>query len=190
MHLNMKSFWKISIFVLLGSLSMTACKKDKDRVNEEELITTVILRWTPEAGGDVLTFLWRDLDGEGGEPPVIMTEPLAANTAYRVDIELLNETEDPVEDVTAEVLATAKDHQFFFQAHHGLEMAFEYLDSDSNGNPLGLATRMTTGNASSGHLKVILLHHPRKNNAGVKDGDISNAGGHTDIEVTFDVTIQ
>ena len=63
-------------------------------------------------------------------------------------------------------------------------------DTDSNNRPVGLASRVTTGAAGSGTLTITLLHEPDKAASGVADGDPSNAGGATDIEVTFDVTVQ
>ena len=62
--------------------------------------------------------------------------------------------------------------------------------SDADGNPIGLATTVTTGAASTGEFTVILRHEPMKDAQGVKDGDITNAGGETDIEVNFPVEIQ
>ena len=46
---------------------------------------------------------------------------------------------------------------------------------------------MTTGSMAnpSATMTVILRHEPNKAGAGVSDGDITNAGGETDIEVTF-----
>jgi len=37
---------------------------------------------------------------------------------------------------------------------------------------------------------VTLRHQPDKGAIGVSDGDITNAGGETDIEVLFDVIIE
>ena len=42
----------------------------------------------------------------------------------------------------------------------------------------------------SGTITVTLRHEPNKDAAGVSSGDIANAGGETDIEVTFNVEIQ
>jgi len=53
-----------------------------------------------------------------------------------------------------------------------------------------LANTLTTDAAGSGTITVILRHEPDKGASGVNDGDITNAGGETDIEVTFDVTVQ
>ena len=41
-----------------------------------------------------------------------------------------------------------------------------------------------------GSITVILKHKPMKTAANVSNGDISNAGGETDIEVTFPIDVQ
>ncbi|MEZ7887763.1 MAG: type 1 periplasmic binding fold superfamily protein, partial [Flavobacteriales bacterium] len=61
---------------------------------------------------------------------------------------------------------------------------------DEEGNPIGLSTVLTTGEMGSGTITVTLRHEPNKDAAGVSSGDIANAGGETDIEVTFNVEIQ
>ena len=66
-----------------------------------------------------------------------------------------------------------------------LALAAEYGDADSEGNPLGLSFILNTGMASSGGLTFTLRHEPNKPNTGLE-----NAGGETDIEVTFDVTVE
>ena len=81
------------------------------------------------------------------------------------------------------------EHQFFFTAT-GANLTVGYADEDDNGNPLGLVTTLTTSDASSGTIQVVLRHEPDKSATGVQSGDITNAGGETDIEVTFDITLQ
>jgi len=45
---------------------------------------------------------------------------------------------------------------------------------------------MTTAtDPGEGGLRITLRHEPNKTAAGVQNGDITNAGGETDIEVTF-----
>jgi len=185
-----KLFFPVTLAMLAVVLLFSSCKKDADKPNEEELITTLTMTWTPVGGGTPVTFLFRDLDGEGGNPPVITTAPLAAGTEYNVDITLLDETKTPAENITEEIEEEADEHQFFFQVTAGLNLTFAYLDSDKNGAPLGLKTRMITGEAGSGTLRVILRHDLNKGAAGVPQGDITNAGGDTDIQVDFPVVIQ
>ena len=180
------------LVALLGvsMLFLTSCEKDPDPVNEEEVITTLTMTWTPDGGGTPIVFQFRDVDGEGGMDPVLTTAPLAANTTYNVSLELLNETEDPAEDITEEVEEEGAEHQFFFAVTQGINLTFSYLDTDTNGAPIGLETQMNTGDASTGALQVTLRHEPDKGAAGVAQGDITNAGGETDIQVEFDLVIQ
>jgi hypothetical protein len=170
----------------------TSCKKDDDPVipNEEELITTLNYTLIAQNQADTVVLRFQDLDGEGGNDPIIIGGTLMANTVYNGSIELLNEQENPAEDITEEVETEAEEHQFFFQVTNGLDAVVTYADTDANGNPLGLASVINSNAVSNGKLTVILRHQPDKNAAGVANGDITNAGGETDIEVTFDVDIQ
>jgi len=186
--MNRNSFY---IFAVLGTiiLSMTACGKDDPVIpNEEELITTFTYTLTT-AGADPVVLNFTDLDGDGGNAPVINGGTLTANTTYTGVIELLNEAESPAEDITEEVAEEREDHQFFF-ATDGLDLRFAYEDADANQQPVGLSTTLLTGDAGTGNLRITLRHEPDKNATGVSMGNIENAGGETDIEVTFPIMIQ
>jgi len=169
----------------------TSCSKDDpEEVNEEELITTLnlVLTSTGDAG-ETVSMKFSDLDGDGGDDPIITGGTLKANTVYNSTIELLNESETPTEDITEEVLEEALDHQFFFRSSVS-GVSFEYDDQDSDGNPLGVKAKISTGDAGSGNITVTLRHEPVKTAANVSDGDITNAEGETDIEVTFPIDVQ
>ena len=56
---------------------------------------------------------------------------------------------------------------------------------DSNDNKLVTEFSLVAGAVSSGTLTFTLRHEPTKPNTGLED-----AGGETDIEVVFDVTIE
>ncbi len=186
----MKTIKLIALF-FVGAAVFTSCSSDDDNptpVNEEEVITTMTLTLTPAAGA-VVTLQTQDLDGDGPNAPVInISGPLAANTTYTGSIELLNETETPAEDITAEVQEEDDEHQFFFSTT-GSVTGTAYTDQDGNGNPIGLAFTLTTGAAGAGTVMVTLRHQPNKTAAGVSEGDITNAGGETDITETFTVTV-
>lgn len=47
-----------------------------------------------------------------------------------------------------------------------------------------------TGATSNGSLKITLKHQPNKSGTNVSIGDITNAGGETDIEVTLPIVVQ
>jgi hypothetical protein len=179
------------LFLLLLPLAVciTSCDPDEVEDEEEELITTLIYTLTPDGGGDVATLTFRDLDGDGGAAGTTVVSDLAANTTYSGVIEVLNESETPTEDITEEVSDEDDEHQFFFSSTDDL-ITVAYSDADGDGNPLGVLTSVTTGAAGSTDFTVTLRHEPAKDAEGVSDGDISNAGGETDIEVTFSVDIQ
>ena len=171
----------------LVSLALFSCEpKDPTDPHEEELIT--MLNVDLEAGGSTLTLNFQDLDGDGGDAPVITVDTLAANTTYAGSITLFNESETPAEELTAEIFDEAEDHQFFF-ATTGASM-FAYADQDNNGNPVGLSFELTTGDAGMESYTITLRHEPEKTATGVSGGDITNAGGETDLEVVFDVTVE
>ncbi|MBK8227562.1 MAG: type 1 periplasmic binding fold superfamily protein [Flavobacteriales bacterium] len=192
----MKTNLKYMAMALLTAAAITGCKKDDDDPatpapppNEEELITTLRLHFHSANDVEHFHFEFTDLDGDGGNVPVIEADTLSADSIYTVTIEVLNESESPAEDITAEILAEDEDHQFFFQVS-GVNATMAYNDADADGNPVGLATTWTIGAASNGSVIVTLRHEPDKGAAGVSSGDITNAGGETDIEVTFPVVIE
>ena len=179
-----KSFYLLSMAFSLV-VSFTSC--DKESENEEELITTINYKLTPASGGSAITLQFKDTDGPGGKAPVISVSPLKVNTVYNGELTLLNESVSPAEDITNEVKAEAKEHQFFFQSSL---VKIEYTDKDADGNPVGITSKLTTASAGTDKLKITLRHEPKKTASGVKDGNITNAGGETDIEVDFDITVQ
>lgn len=179
---------KTSAFYALLTLAMLGCSDDDttpEIINEDELITTVILTLTPDSGDQVvLTTI--DLDGDGPDEPVTtVVGNFSENTQYQGAVQFLNETEDPAEDITQEVIEEADEHQVFYTISEGLNIQTTYEDQDSQGNPLGVQITLSTGAASEGSLTVTLRHEPVKPNDGLE-----SAGGETDISTSFDVSIQ
>ncbi|WP_299765552.1 type 1 periplasmic binding fold superfamily protein [uncultured Dokdonia sp.] len=182
---SMKTF----MIALVAGIIAISCSSDDDNtpevINEEEVITTVRVQLANDVGFTT-TLQSVDSDGDGPEAPVITIEgDLFANTTYTGVVTFLNETESPAENITLEVAEEADEHQVFYTPADGLNITTVYNDQDSNGNPLGILFTLTTGEASNGNFTVTLRHEPTKPNNGLAD-----AGGDTDVEVTFDVTIQ
>lgn len=189
----MKTLKQLSL-ILLTSIVFTACSNDDDAtpepVNEEEVITTLTATLTPVGGGTNITLQTQDLDGDGPNAPVItVSSPLAINTTYNGSLVLLNETESPAEIINEEIEAEDDEHQFFYQATNDVA-TFTYVDVDGDGNPLGLEFTLITTNTATGTITITLRHEPNKSATGVSDGDITNAGGETDIQAVFPVTVQ
>ena len=171
------------------TILFSACSNDDDAtpapVNEEEVITTLTATLVPVGAGATITLRSQDLDGDGpGAPVVTISGDLAANTTYNGTIVLLNETEDPAENITTEVAQEDDEHQFFFTTTNDIA-TITYADLDGNGNPVGIAFTATTTVPTTGNLTITLRHEPNKSATGVSEGDITNAGGETDIQVTF-----
>lgn len=179
------------------------------------LATTMVLHFTPEGGGDTLSFSWSDPNNDAN--PVIDTIYLPDATdhnhhdalTYTLDIEILNELEDPIEDVTVDIEDQADQHQFFFTGsavqsdatgnNPDAIIAQSYADTDANGLPVGLTSTIDTLAWGSGELTISLRHIPLENGESLKtagmaetvatDG-VSALPGASDIEVTFPIEVE
>ncbi len=186
-----------TLVLALAILLISSCKpKDEDPIapppptNEEEVITSVTVTFSdPEIMDDVFVFKSQDLDGDGGNPPVVTTVPLPAGRALNMLVTFQNESSTPAVDVTGEIEGEASAHQVFFSTGDA-DMSILYGDQDGDGLPLGLVNVAITGAASSGTLTLTLRHDPDKNGPGVANGDITSAGGVTDVEVFFPLVIE
>jgi hypothetical protein len=177
-----------SLAVVALILGASSCKKNDGElpeVEENELITTVRLKFTNKANAaDVKVFTWKDLDGQGGNNPVIDEIVLAPNTAYKMEIDaILNEAETPVGDIKAEVAEEADDHLFVFKSTPANIMTVTITDRDSKNLPIGLVSDAVTAAAGTGKLQVILRHQPDSKNG-------SEGPGSTDLDATFNVKVQ
>ena len=183
---------KLLPLAVLAAVTFAACDDDDPIIeapNEEELITTVTLVLT--SGSDVVTFTQVDLDGDGGTDATVTGGSLAAGTTYDYAVTFLNATETPPEDITVEVREEDEEHQVFV-AFEGVAATLADQDLDDDGRPLGVTGEITVADTASGSgfLTVTLVHEPNKDAAGVADGDITNAGGETDVEARFPVDIR
>lgn len=193
----------------LALLLATACKDVEETpsaTDPVEVITTVVLTFTPDGGGSALTFTWADPEDDGG--PVI-DDVVLPSGAYTLDVAFLNELEEPAEDITEEVADEADQHQVFFTGS-GVEgpatglnasavITHAYADTDVDGLPVGLENDIETVQAGTGELTVTLRHVPPEDGAAVKveglaeavaDGGFGSIGGDNDAQVTFPVEVQ
>lgn len=193
--LKIKNF-KLYALAIATALTFSSCNNDDDDplpVNEEELITTVTAIYTPVGGGTAVTLQYKDLDGEGANAPVLtVSSAFEKNKTYNGVVTFKNELANPVEDITPEILEEGDEHQLFYQKTGTLN-AFTYGTStsnfDKNGKPIGLQSVFVTTDAASGTLTITLRHEPNKSAANVAAGDIINAGGSTDAEVSFPISV-
>ena len=184
------NFFQNKLFILIALstvlLFQTACHDDHNH-DEGELITTLQYTLIDTIHKDTVIYTFRDLDGEGGNAPELpVTGILKSNQLYLGEIRLLNESVNPPEDIGKEVAAENLAHQFFYLVSGSLNLQVFYADKDDNNQRLGLKTTVLTGAASKGNLRIILRHNPNKNAPDVNLGNPANAGGETDIDVTFE----
>lgn len=171
-------------------LATTAgCRQDNPvDTNEQEKITTLKLKLTP-AEGTTIEAVWCDLDGPGGNPPVIDRLNLRAGVTYDAEVEVLDESKVPTEDKTEEIEGEGDEHLFTYIVGGGAQgrLTITRTDRDVNGLEIGLRFRaqVSSGAATSGTLRVILSHF----SSSVRKTSALQPGPETDIDATFPVDI-
>ncbi|MFN5021941.1 MAG: hypothetical protein ACK5GP_09845 [bacterium] len=174
------------VVVLLVLVSIVGCKKDPVDPNESELITTVRVKLTEKVSGVQSMFEFKDLDGVGGAAPSKFDEiMLTKGKVYDCTLQLLNESENPADDITLEVFAEGIDHQIYLTPTNALAVVSNY-SLDSKGLPLGITSTWTAAAAAgTGTLNVTLKHKP-----GVKAAGDPVSKGDTDISIDFKLSVK
>jgi hypothetical protein len=184
---------KMNLGKLLLAISMPlfffACKKDHGEDHDEEVITTLTVKLTPQTGGATLSFSFDDPDGPGGAAPTIAPIVLAPNTIYNVSLELYNKTTNPVTNLTTEISAESNAHRFYYAPSAGSNITVSNLNNDVNGIPFGLTSTWTTGAPSQGTMKITLRHYGGNPPNKAADDPVTSNKSSTDAEVTFNTTI-
>jgi hypothetical protein len=188
------------LVLLAMAVSFTSCKSDDpEPENEGEVITDVSLKFTElnsagEPIGTPLEFTATDPDGlELGNGPTIETVTLGRGKSYLMEISLFNSIEN--EDITEEIREEKEEHQFFFlgSAFSGTAvLSYTYADEDIDGNPVGLTGRLQAVGFNATQMRIVLRHDLNKNFAGANNPNWENfvqAGGETDLDVTFPVVL-
>jgi hypothetical protein len=191
---------KIILTLWLLSLIMS-CSEDPKKEDAPELITKVILTFTPD-GGTPIVVSASDPDGEGvqdieADGPI----NLSADESYTLELTLSNELADPTDpayDITGEVEEESGEHMFFFSWTNNVfadpegngnidnrSDIINYNDQDENGLPLGLSTSWMTSGSASGIFRVVLKHQPdlKTDTSGANDGE-------TDLDVSFTINVE
>lgn len=175
--------------LLAGLLLVTACDSndpdEDDSAGEEEVITLVRLTLTPQSGGSALI-----ADANFDEAGVLQnaaTLNLTPGTTYNVAIDLQNTLESPPESITSEIRDEEPEaHRFFYTAEGGVsdKITISNLDTDPNGDPLGLTFRLavTGGSGDSGTFRVKLRHYEEDANLPTdKRNDTATAAARPDV---------
>jgi hypothetical protein len=179
------------LFAFALATIWTGCKKDDDNVpdppppgNEEEVITTLKLTFVDSSNTSNIKYAtFRDPDGDGGlSYDIFDTITLDSNKTWITTIVLLNETINPADTISNEVLDEGVDHLFCFTPA-GTGATVLLTDVDNNGLPIGLQSNWYTTLPGDGTMRIELKHQ-----SGIKDGTCTP--GDTDISVNFQVKVQ
>lgn len=184
--MTIKSSLILSSILILFLIS--GCEKPRP-INQEEIINRIELHLTDSKGKSYVAQYF-DEDGEGTMEPVVDTLFLPADEHFTGYIALFNTLVAPTANITSEIANESADHQFFFitEAASGLE--FSYDDADIMNLPVGLKFKLSSGGVESEELNIVLRHMPDKSAPNVSSGDITNAGGETDIDITIPVVVR
>ena len=187
---------------LFASIFILACVEEPMQESAPELITKVVLTFTPATGTPVIVSA-TDPDGEGvlniaADGRIILLQ----NKSYALSIELFNELADsssPEYEVTNDVKENGNEHIFFFSWTNDLFIlplgdgnmdnrndAIGYEDFDDTGLPIGLSTRWTAATRlGSGKFMLALKHQPD-----IKSATSTYSDGETDLDLLFELEIQ
>lgn len=185
---RLKLGWAIGLGLLL---LLNGCRKGTDPLpaDENELITTVTLRFTQANTANVQTATYQDKDGDGGAAPTKFDSiTLTANTSYTLTVDLLDESKTPTVSITNEISSNKDEHLFIYTAAPSSLLTYTYGDKDSRNLPLGLIGTAKTGAAGTGMFTVRLRHQPPISGTIVKDG--TPTPGSDDVNLTFGLTVR
>ena len=96
----MRSLRSLTLLLLIPACADVENPDEHDHDHDHGLVTTIELVFTPDGGGEALSFLWADPQDDGD--PSIDTVVLSEGS-YALDVRFTNELAEPPEDVTAEV---------------------------------------------------------------------------------------
>ena len=188
----MKKTIQFLSLLTIGATLFTSCKKDPVvEDNDNEVITTMQLRFVPLGGGTTVTYAYDDADGPGGAAPTKQTITLAPNKSYNVTLTLLNKTANPITDITTDINgAEAIAHRFYFASTANSNITISSLNNDPNGVELGTSSTWSTGAIATGKTTVTLRHYGGNPPGKAITDLVSSTKSSTDIEVQFDTVIQ
>ena len=177
---------KLFLLALSFGLLLSSCKKDEpEPVQDNEFISTMRLTFTE--GSNKLIYSVKDLDGDGGKPPVSDVIKLLPNKTYSLTTEFLDETKSPIVNLTSEIEKESAEHLIVFESPASL-LTITRTDKDSKNFEVGLKSTAKTAAAANGTLKVTLRHQPEVGGKPVKNG--TSSPGTTDFEGNFLVEVK
>ena len=164
-----------------------SCNPDDPSPINEEIITRANVHPHPVGEGSALVLFSSDPDGDGGTAPVITGGSLALGKTYTGVITLLNEAANPMKTSPPNLQEEGEDHRFSFPST-GLTGAFELAYTVQMQRAIRWDSKPAHHRKSGfGHLKAHPAPPAQQNRQWRKNGDITNAGGETDVELVLTV---
>ncbi len=162
---------------IITILTISSCSKEDPKQplpsNPQEVLTTILIKGYNQNDSlntnDQFNYKWEDLDGDGGNLPVIDTINLDSGIIYTCEIIILDKTKTPFDTVSNAIEEEKNAHQFFFTPSANLisKIKAEILDFDTNipSLPVGLSFNLNTKSNQSfttpilGSLNMVLSHY-------------------------------
>ena len=199
-NLSIKQYNNLTILTILAIVISSCSKEDPKKpiiTNPQEVLTTILIKGYNQ--NDSLNtnyqfnYKWEDLDGDGGNLPVIDTINLDSGIIYTCEIIILDKTKTPFDTVSNAIEEEKNAHQFFFTPSANLisKIKAEILDFDTNipSLPVGLSFNLNTKSNQSfttpilGSLNIVLSHY---------DGvpKTIEKSSESDIDINFPVKLK
>jgi hypothetical protein len=199
-QIKMKNYNQ-TIAAFLTIIIISSCSKENPKqplpTNPQEILTTILVKGFNQ--NDSLnpnyqfTYKWEDMDGDGGNMPIIDTLNMDSGIIYKCEIIILDKTKTPFDTVSNSIEEEKNVHQFFFAPSANLtsKIKTERLDFDNNipSLPVGLSFYLNTKSNQSfttpiyGSLNIVLSHY---------DGvpKTIEKSSESDIDITFPVKLK
>lgn len=196
-NLELKKNLRLLAILFVSALAFNACSDDDhdhddhddhDHEDHEEINRMIYTLTNSENASDLVIMTFDDPDGEGGaDGTTTVVGTLSANASYSGAVQFLHVHEDgDIDDIGADIAEDeADEHEVFYSTSL---VTVEKLDNDANGNPLGMVTTVTTGDAAEGPFTITLVHEGKKPNTGLTDA--LSGEGVPDIEQSFTITVE
>lgn len=179
------NFFTRAIICLAFVTSIVSCSDDDipEKILEEEVITNVVLTFSNDADPTDLVVLTNiAVDGQDGPSTNNVTGDFKAGSTYSLTLSILNKDEDVL---TEDIIPEADEHFFIYGVNDlDLTMTRDADDVDgADGSKLGVKTTWVAGAASTGNIKIQLVHEPSTTDDSDNFG--STTGGSDDLNITF-----
>lgn len=198
---TIKQLNHLTILTIITILAFSSCKKDDPKnpiaTNPQEVLTTVLISGynhdEPNNTKYQFSYKWEDLDGDGGNQPIIDTLVLDTGIEYHCHVLIIDKTKVPYDTVSYAIEEEKNAHQFFYTPGESLigKLSTEILDFDDNNPklPVGLEFHLLTKSNQSyalpllGTLNMVLSHYD-----GVPKS--TSKSDESDIDINFPIRLK